>query len=180
MDRQTHTSTPYPYLYPLDRHVPIISPFRLGHPPVSQHCYPIPQITLSSPDTLYPRQCLEHPGVPVSLISVPSRDRPGNMHMAHGDSMGTVRTTGHRHPGVVPTSAAVPTPHPPGAESTPGPWQGLTPSPPTQGEPCQPSHWRGTLYGSLFHSMGYRANTPKPTFPFLYPLPSQQDPPSSH
>lgn len=31
MDRQTHTSATYAYLYPLDRHMPTTPPVRLGH-----------------------------------------------------------------------------------------------------------------------------------------------------
>lgn len=71
------------------------------------------------------------------------------MCIAHGDSMGTVRTTEHRHPGAVPASAPMPTPYLLGAESIPDPRRGLTLSPAIQDELCQPSLWRGTLHHPL-------------------------------
>lgn len=74
------TSTPDTHLYPLDTHMPTTSLLRLGRPPVLSITPQTPNYSLSNTDTLYPRQCLKHPGVPVSQISPLWGQGGGHVH----------------------------------------------------------------------------------------------------
>lgn len=178
-DRQTDARIPPP------THTFIPAHHRTGHPPALRIAIQGHKL-LSFQLVSFISQ--ENSHVPVSLISVPSRNklegtctwpiRPIRPSACCKDN----RTWAHCGSGTsaaIPTPAAMPTPHLPGAESTLDPWRGLTTSRTTQGEPCQPSCWWGTL-SSHSHSVGYRANTTKSPFPFPYPLPSHQDTFSTH